>query len=198
MRKNYFIPGILLLLVISLSTQILSAQNTLHPSQELFWKALQQICGNSYEGSVASAPANDTTFKNKKLLMQVRSCSEDRIRIPFVVGDDLSRTWVFIKNTSGLLLKHDHRHSDGSSDSITMYGGNTTNSGTATVQFFPADQKTTDLLPPAAGNVWWVEMVPGKHFTYNLRRMGSDRLFSIRFDLTKPVIAPPAPWGWVD
>ena len=198
MRKNYFIPGILLLLVISLSTQILSAQNTLHPSQELFWKALQQICGNSYEGSVASAPANDTTFKNKKLLMQVRSCSEDRIRIPFVVGDDLSRTWVFIKNTSGLLLKHDHRHSDGSSDSITMYGGNTTNSGTATVQFFPADQETTDLLPAAAGNVWWVEMVPGKHFIYNLRRMGSDRLFSIRFDLTKPVTAPPAPWGWVD
>jgi len=198
MRKNYFIPGILLLLVISLSTQILSAQNTLHPSQELFWKALQQICGNSYEGSVASAPANDTTFKNKKLLMQVRSCSEDRIRIPFVVGDDLSRTWVFTNSNTGLLLKHDHRHSDGSSDSITMYGGNTTNSGTATVQFFPADQETTDLLPAAAGNVWWVEMVPGKHFIYNLRRMGSDRLFSIRFDLTKPVIAPPAPWGWVD
>jgi len=40
--------------------------------------------------------------------------------------------------------------------------------------------------------------VPGKYFTYNLRRMGTDRLFSIRFDIAMPVAAPEAPWGWKD
>lgn len=167
-----------------------------HANQQVFWNALQQLCGNAYAGSVVSAPANDTLFKNKNLLMHVRACSDVRIRIPFVVGKDLSRTWVFTKDAGGFLLKHDHRHRDGSSDSITMYGGHTANSGLATMQFFPADQQTVNMLPAAGGNVWWVELLPGKYFTYNLRRMGSDRLFSIRFDLSKTIAAPAAPWGW--
>jgi hypothetical protein len=171
--------------------------SSMHASQQAFWQALQQHCGKAYEGRVVAAPTNDTVFKNKTLLMHVRACSDDRIRIPFVVSDR-SRTWVITKQTTGLLLKHDHRHSDGKADSITMYGGYTTNSGTATMQFFPADRETTDLLPAAAGNVWWIELVPNSHFTYNLRRLGTDRLFSIRFDLTRTVTAPEAPWGWMD
>ncbi|MGB5005729.1 MAG: hypothetical protein WBO39_02230 [Ferruginibacter sp.] len=169
-----------------------------HTNQQVFWNALHQLCGNAYEGTIVSAPANDTLFKNKSLIMHVRACNDGRIRIPFVVGNDLSRTWVFTKDAGGLMLKHDHRHRDGSADSITMYGGHTTNSGTAAMQFFPADQQTTNMLPAAGGNVWWVEMLPGKYFTYNLRRMGSDRLFSIRFDISKTIAAPVAPWGWKD
>lgn len=128
--------------------------------------------------------------------MQVKSCEDNRIRIPFVVGNDLSRTWVITKQKTGLLLKHDHRHQDGLPDSITLYGGHTSNSGTATIQYFPADQQTTAILPAAGGNIWWIELEPGKYYTYNLRRMGTDRLFSIRFDLSKTVAAPPVPWGW--
>ena len=79
-----------------------------------------------------------------------------------------------------------------------MYGGQTTNSGMANLQMFPADQETTNILPAAATNVWWVELVPGKYFTYNLRRMGTDRLFSIRFDLSTAIDIPEAPWGWKD
>ncbi len=115
-----------------------------------------------------------------------------------MVGDNRSRTWIFTKLSGKLLLKHDHRHEDGKEDSITQYGGGTSNSGSATVQYFPADQQTVNILPAAAGNMWWVELMPGKYFTYNLRRMGTDRLFSIRFDLSKPVAAPEAPWGWKD
>ncbi len=197
---KYYVFGFILLSLLSCHSakQLAPSPAALHTNQQVFWQALQQLCGNSYEGTVIAAPATDTLFKNKTLVMQVKACSNDRIRIPFVVGDDRSRTWVFTKNKTDLLLKHDHRHRDGSADSITMYGGNTTNSGTATMQFFPADQETTDLLPAAGGNVWWVELVAGKYFTYNLRRMGSDRLFSIRFDLTKTVAAPDALWGWKD
>ncbi|NOT50674.1 MAG: hypothetical protein HOP10_05305 [Chitinophagaceae bacterium] len=173
-------------------------QVQLPENQENFWRSLAQICGNTYEGTVVAAPAADTVFKDKKLLMHIRSCQDNIIRIPFIVGNDLSRTWVFTKEADGLLLKHDHRHKDGTADSITFYGGKTSNKGTTVMQFFPADQQTTSLLPAAAGNVWWVELVAGKYFTYNLRRLGTDRFFSIRFDLTKTVAAPAAPWGWQD
>ncbi len=178
--------------------QLVTITGQLHNNQEIFWQALQQICGNSYEGTVMAAPANDTAFTNKTLLMHVRACSRQRIRIPFFAGNDFSRTWVFTKDNAGLLLKHDHRHRDGSADSVTMYGGHSSNRGTPTMQFFPADDATTKLLPAAGGNVWWIELQPGKFFTYNLRRMGSDRLFSIRFDLSKTVVTPPAPWGWAE
>ncbi len=174
-----------------------SAENT-GSNQDKFWQSLQLLCGKAYKGTVVAAPANDTVFKDKLLIMHVRACEEGIIRIPFFVGENRSRTWVFTKTNQQLLLKHDHRHKDGLPDSITMYGGQTTNSGMATLQMFAADQETTNILPAAATNVWWVELVPGKYFTYNLRRMGTDRLFSIRFDLSSAINIPEAPWGWKD
>ncbi len=165
-------------------------------NQENFWLELKKLCGKTYKGIVVAAPASDTTFRDKALLMHVRSCENQTVRIPFMVGENRSRTWVFTRSSNHILLKHDHRHEDGSEDSITQYGGWTSNSGTATMQFFPADQHTINILPAAAANVWWVELVPGKYFTYNLRRLGSDRLFSIKFDLTEEVPVPPAPWGF--
>ena len=63
---------------------------------------------------------------------------------------------------------------------------------------FPADQETVNVIPAAATNVWWIDLVPGEYFTYNLRRLGSERYFSIRFDLKSTVKAPAAPWGWKD
>jgi hypothetical protein len=114
------------------------------------------------------------------------------------VGDDRSRTWVLTRDENELIkLKHDHRHADGSEDEVTQYGGLATNSGSATTQFFPADQFTADLLPAAVGNVWWIT-VDETSFTYNLRRLGADTHFAVRFDLTKPIETPAAPWGWKD
>lgn len=165
---------------------------------DVFWNELSKLCGKAFSGSVAAAPADDTTFKDKTLVMHVRSCEDGRIRIPFFVGDDRSRTWVLTKQGDRILLKHDHRHKDGTPDKITMYGGQASNTGSAARQVFPADQETAELLPAAAGNIWWIELAPGEYFTYNLRRIGTDRYFSVRFDLNRAVPAPPAPWGWSD
>jgi hypothetical protein len=200
MKIKAIIYAAIFLSLVSCSTGRSVVKQTLKPnaSQENFWQELNLLCGKAFEGEVVSAPANDTVFKNKTLIMHVRACEEGRIRVPFFVGDDRSRTWVFTKSTDRLMLKHDHRHKDGSEDSVTQYGGYTSNSGSAAVQFFPADQQTVDILPLAAGNVWWVELQPDKYFTYNLRRLGTDRLFSVRFDISKPVTAPDAPWGWKD
>jgi hypothetical protein len=164
----------------------------------VFWKELQSLCGKAFAGTVVAAPADDTTFKDKTLVMHVRSCEKDRIRIPFVVGEDRSRTWVLTWKEDRILLKHDHRHEDGTPDKVTMYGGMTTSVGMLGRQMFPADQETVDVIPAAATNVWWIELIPGEHFSYNLRRMGSERYFSIKFDLKTAVKAPEAPWGWKD
>jgi hypothetical protein len=163
-----------------------------------FWKELQKHCGKAYAGSVVAAPADDTTFKNKALVMHVRSCEPDRIRIPFFVGDDRSRTWVLTRKGDRFELRHDHRHADGKPDKVTMYGGSTTSVGSPTRQMFPADQQTVDVIAAAASNVWWIDLIPGESFSYNLRRVGTDRYFSIKFDLKTQIKSPEAPWGWKD
>jgi hypothetical protein len=185
--------GFLLLLTICTST--FSYAQVKAPSQQ-FWDLLATHCGKAYEGKLVS-PESDPRFAGR-LVMHVRSCEDGRLRIPFFVGEDLSRTWVLTKDEAQLIqLKHDHRHADGSEDAVTQYGGKATNTGSVSTQFFPADAFTAGLLPAAVGNVWWIT-VDETSFTYNLRRLGSATLFSVRFDLTKPIVTPPAPWGWVD
>jgi hypothetical protein len=168
------------------------------PGIDVFWTELSKLCGKAFAGTIAADTSGSPDFAGKALVMHVRSCEKDRIRIPFFVGDDRSRTWVLTRKDDRILLKHDHRHKDGLPDAITMYGGWTTNTGMARTQFFPADQETAKLIPAAASNIWWIDVVPGSHYGYNLRRVGTDRLFSVKFDLTKEVPAPEAPWGWKD
>lgn len=173
----------------------LSLTASAQTNSEIFWNNLQQHCGKAYLGEVIQAPADDD-FRNHDLIMHVRSCDDHQIKIPFFVGDDRSRTWVLTYRNGRILLKHDHRHEDGSEDEITQYGGLTTSSGLATLQAFPADQETADLIPATASNIWWIEIVPDEFFTYNLRRIGTDRYFSIRFRFADELETPEAPWGW--
>jgi hypothetical protein len=160
-----------------------------------FWNRVQALCGKAYAGEVIEAPANDTTFAGKRLVMHVRTCGADAIRIPFHVGEDRSRTWVITRPAGTLRLKHDHRHADGSEDKVTQYGGDARAGSTAARVEFGADAHTVSLLPEAKTNVWTIELVPGRTFVYALRREGTDRRFRIEFDLTREVPAPPAPWG---
>ena len=152
-----------------------------------------------WTGRIVSPPvAADASFAGKRLVMHVSECSADTIRIPFHVGDDRSRTWVITRTTAGYRLKHDHRHPDGSEDKVTQYGGDSVTPVTANRQEFPADAFTKALLiregnVAGASNIWAVEVDPGRTFAYELRR--PNRFFRVEFDLTKPVAAPPAPWG---
>jgi hypothetical protein len=173
-----------------------AAAVNLPQEQQQFWASLEALCGQAYEGRVIEAPAGDTVFAGKRLVMHVRECAGDVIRIPFHVGEDRSRTWVLTRLDGGIRLKHDHRHEDGTEDEVTMYGGDTAAPGTAQSQEFPADAHTASLIPAAATNFWTVEVVPGEMFVYALRREGTDRRFRIEFDTTRPVPAPPAPWGF--
>ncbi len=172
------------------------AQDAVETDPQLtFWASLEDLCGQAFEGSVVENVPDDGSFEGQRIVMHVRSCDLAEIRIPFFVGDDRSRSWVFTPTAAGLRLKHDHRHEDGSEDEVTQYGGDTGGRGDATLQEFHADAYTADLVPTAATNIWTVEVHPGQMFAYALRREGSDRRFRVEFDLSRPVDEPPPPWG---
>ena len=169
---------------------------------DAFLAAIRQHCGQAFAGRiVANDPATpDDPFVGKTLVMHVRECAPAHVSIPFHVGDDRSRTWVLTRTASGLRLKHDHRHADGSSDVLTMYGGDSAGAGAGgtTRQEFPVDAESKALFTrekreASLTNVWAIEVEPGRRFVYELARPG--RLFRVAFDLTAPVEAPPAPWG---
>ena len=160
-----------------------------------FWQKLKEHCGKAFEGTVTSGATANDGFSGKRLVMHVLSCSEDQLLIPFNVGENRSRTWLLTKVKDRIELKHDHRHEDGTNDAVTMYGGTTTNTGLPGIAVFPADQMTIKTIPTAATNVWWMT-INNTTFTYNLRRIGSDRLFTVTFDITKPVDKPLPSWGW--
>jgi len=163
-----------------------------------FWSHLEALCGQAFEGELVRHPDGETDFVGKRLVMHVRDCHRDWIRIPFSVGEDRSRTWVITRDEGRIRLRHVHRHQDGSPDEVNMYGGLATNRGQATVQYFPADEMTRQTIDAAFSNVWMIEIKPEKTFTYGLRRLGTARVFQIDFDLSQPVSAPPPPWGWID
>lgn len=193
----------------------LSACATTPPStpQDAFWANLSAHCGKAFPGKLASDEAVDADFKGRPLLMHVRSCSENEIRIPFHVGPkdaggkwDRSRTWVITRTITGLRLKHDHRHEDGSEDRLTQYGGDTANAGTATAQAFPVDVESIALFrregrEVSVTNVWEVEIsdkdAANPRFAYVLRRTGENaRFFRVEFDLGREAQTSPAPWGF--
>ncbi|MFD2366626.1 hypothetical protein [Pseudoduganella sp. GCM10020061] len=145
-------------------------------SRDAFFAKLGSLCGATFEGaSVFPRDAGDA-FAGKKLVANVAKCGTNEIRVPFIVGEDRSRTWIFTRTGGGLELKHDHRHADGTPDEQTMYGGMASGSGSAHAQSFHADAYTAKLIPAAATNVWTVSLSPdGKTLTYFLERDGKPR-----------------------
>jgi hypothetical protein len=183
---NHFLLALTALLVLPLQPEAQDAP-------DVFLAALRAHCGKAFSGRVIDPQAVDSAMVVKPLVMHVRACG-DTVRIPFHVGEDRSRTWIFTRTASGARLKHDHRHEDGSEDRITQYGGDSRAGGTAARMEFAADSLTASLIPAARTNVWTVE-ITATQFVYQLRREGTDRRFRVEFDLTRPIATPPAPWG---
>lgn len=185
-----FAPLLLLLLIVA------ACRTSTPPlAGDAFWNALAPHCGKAYEGRmVEGTEPSDQGIGQQRLVMHVRACSANEMRIPFVIGENRSRTWVLTRTPDHVLLKHDHRHEDGTPDRVTQYGGPTRGSANElTLEFF-ADEHTATLIPAAKTNIWTMSVAPGRTFTYALRREESGRRFRVEFDLTKPVAAPLPPW----
>lgn len=189
--------------VIGLGACASTPSQTTSPA-DAFMADIAMHCGKAYEGRIIANEPKPTTpdaFEGKRLVMHVRGCDAptQRIEIPFHVGDDHSRTWILTRTASGLRLKHDHRHEDGSPDDMTMYGGDTRDAGSRERQAFPVDAESIAMfkrggLNASVENTWAMEVHP-RTFVYELARP-NGRLFKVEFDLTKAVDPPPTPWGW--
>ena len=154
-----------------------------HKTKNNFFNTLSQYCGQSIEGKTVFPDDPNHAFANKKLLMHLAKCTDKEIRIPFRVGKDTSRTWIISKTSKGLLLKHDHRHADGTADDITMYGGYEDSQSTALSVNFVADDATAKMLPEAKTNVWTLSFdKKQKQFIYSLKRHDKPR-YEATFDI---------------
>lgn len=176
-----------------------SATEPSRVAQDEFWAHLTALCGQAFGGEIIEDSEPDSPLVGRAISMHVRHCTEQRIEIPFHIGEDRSRTWVLTRTEAGLELDHDHRHEDGSPDAVTLYGGTTEGPGTSTRQSFPADDDSRELfeaneLAESVSNVWSLEIEPGQRFTYELERPG--RYFRADLDLAVPIPAPPPPWGY--
>jgi hypothetical protein len=169
---------------------------------DAFMDRIRSHCGQAFAGRIIAdtpPPTGADAFAGKALVMHVRGCKADELRVPFHVGEDRSRTWILTRTASGVRLKHDHRHEDGTPDTSTMYGGDTVSRGSALRQEFPVDadsvvQFEASGRTASTTNTWAMEIEPGQRLLYELSRPGG-RLFQVEFDLTKPIDPPPAPWG---
>jgi hypothetical protein len=186
---------------LSLLILLLTGCATIEPPTpaDQFFARISSLCGKAFEGRIVS-PAEEANrdFAGKRLVMHVRECSANTIRIPLHVNDNRSRTFVLTRTSAGLRLKHVHRHEDGSEEKMSQYGGDSIIPGSLSRQEFPSDRFSRDLvvrqnLPERAANVWVWQVKPERLFAFELRRPG--RFLRVEFDLSRPVLTPPAPWG---
>jgi hypothetical protein len=149
-------------------------------ARDQFVATLNSSCGQRFEGTMSFPVDPKHDFAGKILRAHIATCSAKEVRVPFQVGEDRSRTWVFTRTPAGLQLQHDHRHADGTPDAVTLYGGMASESGSKLMQIFPADAYTAKLIPAAVTNVWTLRLsADGSELTYQLERDGKLRFVAI-------------------
>lgn len=148
--------------------------------QKAFFETLLELCGTRYVGETTYPEVPGEDWRDKVLTVTIEYCEPEEIRMPLVVGEDHSRTWVLRPVAGGLELKHDHRYEDGTPHEVTQYGGTTVNPGSAGSQAFPADTFTAALIPEASTNVWSLTLSPdASTMTYYLERHDAPRFKAV-------------------
>jgi hypothetical protein len=173
-----------------------AASRELAPEQEAFWAALQAHCGNAYRGSLSDATAHYAGAVSGEAIMHFMDCADDRIHIPFHLGDNRSRNWILTRVGGTIRLKHDHRHADGTEEEISQYGGDAPVPGLARRQIFPADAHTASMLPDRADNFWFFDFIDEQTLHYGVHWPKFGHSIRFEFDLSTPVAPPPRPWGY--
>ena len=197
---------------------------------DAFFATLETQCGKAYAGRLVSNDPRDADWAGKRMIAHWADChdsgqrdgNEDSVSIALHIEDasepdgwNRSRTWIVDRKVlylssrdqgaTVLTLSHDHRHRDGTQDTVTQYGGNSFGLGGATAQSFPVSEQSIALferegLTASTTNVWRMEVDPATHpaprFAYQLTRANDPtRIFRAEFDLSTPVAAPPPAWG---
>ena len=166
--------------------------------QQQFMASFQPFCGQAFAATIVedNAPSPDW---DHPLVVHVRDCEENVVRMPLHVGDDHSRTWELTLHDDYIDFQHYHRYPDGKLDATSPYGGRTLDSGTATAQSFPVDEGSkgrfiANGLDVSTTNTWSIRFIDATTMAYQLSRPG--RLFEVHVDLSAPIELPPPAWGY--
>ena len=171
-RRVLLIPYILF----AITPASAGAQTALNDQQDSFFESLKALCQQTFSGEMTFPTEGQDAFAGKELVAHFESCSESQIRIPFLVGEDTSRTWIINKTEFGLQLKHDHRHKDGSEHEINMYGGMAVIGENSLSQSFAADKHTATIIPAASTNIWTLSLSDDTQtLIYHLERNAAPR-----------------------
>jgi len=179
MKSKYLLITSLLFIIAACSGENetdLTPQLEAETTQGQFFANLFELCGETFSGEATYPDDPDHELVGVELSATIETCTEEEIRIPFQAGDDVSRTWVLTRSDQELHLRHDHRNPDGTGHDVTDYGGFANDEGSATRQYFPADEKTSEMIPEASTNVWMLEIEPESGtLIYNLERNNEPR-----------------------
>ncbi len=162
-------------------------ETILNDSEKAFLKNLASLCGQSFLGKQIYSKDGRDSWAEKRLVMYVTVCEEDKVYIPFHVDENKSRTWMFLNENGKLRFRHDHRHEDGTPEDLTLYGGYSDGKGSDLVQCFPWDEYTESILTDGNKRQWNVFLNDDlSTFTYELY-VNEELVFAAEFDLTKPL-----------
>jgi hypothetical protein len=178
---SFIAVGLLIGLVIAQShAESPAPTSALNTNQQAFFDKVKSMCGARFEGKSVFPDDPGDAFRGHTLVAVIETCDADEIRVPFIVGSDTSRTWLLARTVNGLQFKHDHRHTDGTPDEVTLYGGIAIEAGSPLSQSFPADSYTADLIPEASTNEWFLSFSDdGQQLTYYLERHGKARFKAV-------------------
>jgi hypothetical protein len=184
--RHRLLLGMLLLTPACLRIGPAPPRGLLAVEQQAWWDRLRTLCGRTLPGRLMEQGSADDRYRTEPLAARVTRCAADTVDIAFDVGGERTRTWQVTRESAGLRLRHFHSDAAGTAESPTGYGGSTVTRGTAQRQDFPADSATMRMLPPAARNVWSLEIAPGRAVAYTLARVGSNRRFRVEFAIPAP------------
>lgn len=172
-------------------------QVALPEEQRAFWERMQSLCGQAFAGQVADVTEYyREALVGRELIAHGVACEDERIHVALHVDGNRSRNWILTIVDGTIRLKHDHRHADGTEEAISQYGGDAPVPGLPQRQIFPADAHTADILPARADNFWFMDFVDENTFEYGVHWPKYGHSVRLSFDLSRPVEAPPAPWGF--
>ena len=187
--------------IVIASLSVLSAcqpTETLNP-QHVFFDRFLGYCGQSFAAHIVEDDQPSDAW-NQPLVVHIRDCETDTLRMPLHVGEDRSRTWMLQRTEKGLNFQHIHLHEDGSADAVSPYGGHTAENGTESLQSFPVDAASKTLfeqngLAVSTQNTWRLGFPSADTMSYELTR--PNRSFIVHVDLSQPIAEPPPAWGYL-
>ncbi|MFP4691508.1 MAG: hypothetical protein ACLFMU_06315, partial [Bacteroidales bacterium] len=77
-------------------------------THQAFFSNLARLCGKSFAGEQVFRSHHASGWGDTEMTMHVEVCESDRILIPFHIGEDQSRTWMFLIEDGRLRFRHDH------------------------------------------------------------------------------------------